>query len=117
MSNTLKCTYIRKHKHTDTLRLFSTLTAIVEEEWSRDGSSARLFLLTSFTSDAVFFVFLFLEGSGQSPVVFYSVTTGINEDAAKDMANARLQLCMFAITITMETKDHRQCREIAGRGG
>lgn len=52
----------------------------------------------------------FFEGSGQSPVVFYSVTTGINEDAAKDMANVRLQLCMFAITITMETKDHWQCR-------
>lgn len=55
------------------------------------------------------FVFLFLEGSGQSPVVFYSVTTGISKDAAKDMANARLQLCMFNITITMETKDHWQC--------
>lgn len=74
------------------------------------------FLLTSFTSDAVFFVFLFLEGSGQSPKLFYSVRTGIDEDAAKDMANARLQLCMFAITITMVTKDNRQSREIARRG-
>ncbi|KAA8590944.1 hypothetical protein FQN60_001887 [Etheostoma spectabile] len=46
------------------------------------------------------------QNGSQSPVVFYSVTTEINEDAAKDMANARLQLCMFAITITMETKDH-----------
>ena len=72
------------------------------------------FLLTSFASDAVFFcffcvcVFLFIEGSGQSPAVSYSVATGINEDAAKDTADARLKLCMFAITITMETKDHRQ---------
>lgn len=82
------------------------MTDIVEEEWSRDGSSAKLFLLTSFTSDAVFLRFFFLEGSGRSPVVFYSVTTGINKDAAKDMADARLPLCMFAITITMETKDH-----------
>lgn len=49
-------------------------------------------------------MFPFLEGSGQSPVVLYSVTKEINKDAAKDMADARLQLCMFAITITMETK-------------
>lgn len=51
------------------------------------------------------FCVIFLEGSGQSPVVFYSVKTGINGGAAKDMANARL-LCMFAITIIMEIKDH-----------
>lgn len=60
------------------------------------------------------FCVIFLEGSGQSPVVFYSVKTGINGGAAKDMANARL-LCMFAITIIMEIKDHWQCREIARR--
>ncbi|MEQ2180543.1 hypothetical protein GOODEAATRI_002246, partial [Goodea atripinnis] len=30
--------------------------------------------------------------------------------AAKDMASARLQLCMFAITIIAETKDHRQSK-------
>lgn len=54
----------------------------------------------------VVFLFFFLEGSGQSPVVLYSVTTRINGDAAKDLANARLQLCMFAVTIAMETKDH-----------
>lgn len=61
-------------------------------------------------------MFPFLEGSGQSPVVLYSVTKEINEDAAKDTANTRPQLCMFAITITMETKvsvgkwPRRRCR-------
>lgn len=30
--------------------------------------------------------------------------------AAKDAAGARLQLCMFAITIIAETKDHRQSK-------
>lgn len=33
-------------------------------------------------------MFLFLEGSGQSPAVFYSVATGISEEAAKDVADA-----------------------------
>lgn len=70
----------------------------------RDGSVQGFFCLPPLILMQCFCV-IFLEGSGQSPVVFYSVKTGINGGAAKDMANARL-LCMFAITIIMEIKDH-----------
>ncbi|CAG6021564.1 unnamed protein product, partial [Menidia menidia] len=49
----------------------------------------------------------------ESSSFFYSVAMKTSEDAAKGTVDTRLQLCMFAITITMETKDHSQSRETA----
>lgn len=110
---------LNTHTHTHTLDAILNLDCH-KAELGRGGffpAYLLYFRCSVFFFFVLFFAFLFLEGSGQSPTLFYSVRTRIDEDAAKDTADARLQLCMFAISITMVTKDQRQSREIAGEEG
>lgn len=71
------------HRHT-ILKLDCHRRRVIKS-WLELRGFISAYLLSSRCSA---FVFLFLEGSGQSPAVFYSVATGISEEAAKDKADA-----------------------------